>query len=562
MPSTDVLKLSWESSETETFKLQLTEIFAGGVRGNSIHGETGAVLSSDRVGGQFEDVRFSGDLELTGDRGRQFAGQIENSGTLTLLGSGERFGGIGVVGEVTLTGGGVLRLTGDAPALFEGFSQSFEDSQPQLINVDNTVSGHGSIDVFFDNQSVVRAEGGTLSLDSLFENFLGRVEIGFDGTLGGSLEGGTVVGERGSQVAAGLRNATLQGHNTVSEGAGLFLEGNINNESDLLVKGGLDLFSAQLSGPGTLLLDGGTVQILNDGFSDINHRLRGNGLVDGSITNRQGLYVDGGIFAVEQQLTASPLSQTDVLLDGDSFSLSGSITANEALLNGTLGLVVGESFSASIGDSFEIIDAASSVDGTFFSIDTSAAAGYEFQINYLADGVEIEVTDFLPILANIDGDFDQDGDVDADDIDFYSLNVDNEIARAENERLNLNLDGVVTLADHDILITQYAQTSNGEIGTFDGDFNLDGSVDVLGDAFILISNLGVEGVQFGFADGDSNADGRVDVLNDAFNLVENLGRSNSSGLFRASTSTIPEPNALLVLLIVGAAGVVRRSRCS
>ena len=123
----------------------------------------------------------------------------------------------------------------------------------------------------------------------------------------------------------------------------------------------------------------------------------------------------------------------------------------------------------------------------------------------------------------VPGDFNRDGDVDADDIDFYSGNLGQ--PASFNTELDLNNDGTITLDDHDLHVTTLVETFNGETGALLGDINLDGSVNVLGDAFILVANLGNAG-PFGYTAGDLNADGMVNVLGDAFRLVANLGLSN------------------------------------
>ncbi|MDA8563979.1 hypothetical protein N9L06_05955 [Mariniblastus sp.] len=167
----------------------------------------------------------------------------------------------------------------------------------------------------------------------------------------------------------------------------------------------------------------------------------------------------------------------------------------------------------------------------------------------------ITASDHLPIYADFQfiskpGDFDLDGDVDADDIDFYSGQL-GQSAIGELEQLDLDADGLVTLADHDLHVGALVETSSGGVGTFVGDINLDGTVDVLDDAFILIGNLGNTGT--GYAGGDLNADQTADVLGDAFRLVGNLGKSNGAG--GVSTSAIPEPanSSVLLLALVGAA---------
>ena len=127
------------------------------------------------------------------------------------------------------------------------------------------------------------------------------------------------------------------------------------------------------------------------------------------------------------------------------------------------------------------------------------------------------------LAVSVRGDFDNDGDVDADDIDFYGGNLDVP-ATGDLAQLDLNADGMVTLDDHNIHVTTLVETSNGQTGTFIGDINLDGTVNVLGDAFALVGSLGGSG---GYADGDLNADQIVNVLGDAFILIGNLGNSNA-----------------------------------
>ena len=122
------------------------------------------------------------------------------------------------------------------------------------------------------------------------------------------------------------------------------------------------------------------------------------------------------------------------------------------------------------------------------------------------------------------GDFDDDGDVDIDDVDFYVGNIGSAAAGLLTQ-LDLNTDGQITIADLDIHLTDFVETSNGQTGTFPGDFDLDGLVSVLRDAFILIGNLGTS--VSSYALGDANLDGTVNVLDDAFALIANLGNSNA-----------------------------------
>ena len=123
------------------------------------------------------------------------------------------------------------------------------------------------------------------------------------------------------------------------------------------------------------------------------------------------------------------------------------------------------------------------------------------------------------------GDFDDDGVVDADDIDAYIGNTD-QPAAGDLAELDLNQDEMITLADHEMLVTVHVQTSNDLTGTSLGDADLNGVVDVLSDAFTLVGSLGATG-DASWSQGDFNADGNVNVLNDAFILIGNLGSSNT-----------------------------------
>ena len=142
---------------------------------------------------------------------------------------------------------------------------------------------------------------------------------------------------------------------------------------------------------------------------------------------------------------------------------------------------------------------------------------------FAAAGLNGTVVTVTLVAPQVVGDFDEDGDVDADDIDFYSGNI-GLGASGNLAQLDLVEDGLITLADHDTHIMTLVETSNGQTGAIIADIDLDGDVDVLGDAFALIENLG--SLSGGYANGDLNADHAVDVLGDAFRLVDNLGQTN------------------------------------
>lgn len=147
----------------------------------------------------------------------------------------------------------------------------------------------------------------------------------------------------------------------------------------------------------------------------------------------------------------------------------------------------------------------------------------QLRINYESLGFSTATTARIFFDVGLLGDFDNDGDVDGAEVDFYIGNLGQQ-ATGEFTLLDLDGDGDVTIADHNLYVTTLVVTSNGVTGALLGDVDLDGTVDVLSDAFALVGSLGQSVTSR--SQGDLNADGVVDVLNDAFILVAQLGQSN------------------------------------
>jgi hypothetical protein len=154
------------------------------------------------------------------------------------------------------------------------------------------------------------------------------------------------------------------------------------------------------------------------------------------------------------------------------------------------------------------------------------------------------------------GDFDNDGDVDLDDLDQYNGNI-GQPATGALADLDLDGNGTVDAGDLATHFGQLVETSNGQAGTFAGDANLDGTVNVLGDAFTLVGNLNQPATSW--AEGDFNGDGVVNVLGDAFALVGNLNKTNAEGSGSPSASAVPEPSSIS-LLVLGVIGVTARRK--
>ncbi len=152
-------------------------------------------------------------------------------------------------------------------------------------------------------------------------------------------------------------------------------------------------------------------------------------------------------------------------------------------------------------------------------------------------GAELTYDVGIPLL----GDFDDDGDIDADDLDLLFANV-----GGTDLVFDVDGDGDVDSADVDEWVFNIVPIGEN-VGTVYGDFNLDGAVDA-GDLALLGANFGVAG-SFGWADGDANGDGAVDAGDLAL-----LG-----GNFGTVVHPVPEPMTL-GLLAVGGAAILKRRR--
>ena len=141
------------------------------------------------------------------------------------------------------------------------------------------------------------------------------------------------------------------------------------------------------------------------------------------------------------------------------------------------------------------------------------------------------------------GDFDEDGDVDDDDIDILCANMGGDVG-------TYDMDGDLDVDEDDMIFhvenLVELQDGSGRVGTKRGDMNLDGFVNAT-DLAIMQPTFGLSGQLY--ANGDLNCDGVVNGTDLAI-LASNIG-------FAAPTGAVPEP-ITLSLLGVGALALLRR----
>ena len=190
-------------------------------------------------------------------------GTITNSNILTFAGTGgtER---LYISGTTTLTGGGELKLV-DGNSYINDFTGT-----STLTNVNNLVHGGGHISVAVTNQSIIRADNGTLTLGATIDNTNGTVAVNNGATLdlGGTTLNGLV------NVAAGgfIHNGTLS--NAITPGT-IAVDSSTLTVKNTITNQGLITFAAaggteRLYISGATTLTGGGELKLVDGNSYIN----------------------------------------------------------------------------------------------------------------------------------------------------------------------------------------------------------------------------------------------------------------------------------------------------
>jgi hypothetical protein len=166
---------------------------------------------------------------------------------------------------------------------------------------------------------------------------------------------------------------------------------------------------------------------------------------------------------------------------------------------------------------------------------------------YHNDNEEVSGTIVGPGAGSVvPGDFDDDGDVDADDVDDLCANMAGDVGTYD-----MDGDGDVDEDDMTYHVENYLEyDSNGDgvadgAGTFRGDFNTDGSVN--GTDLSIMS--GGFGSTTGFAGGNANCDA----------TVNGTDLSILSGVFgNVATAAVPEPLTIGLLSLGGIAMLRRR----
>ena len=372
----------------------------------------------------------------------------------------------------------------------------------QAVDLSNVIAG----DVI-DNSTpipdgaVINLNGGSIAGETTFSaaDFPNGVELNInDGDVGFDVEiNNSTINISGGEVALGASNL-IEGVNNFSNTVTV-TGGDVGGFFQLRGNSTLEILGGNVESFGTLTLASATVDGGAFTFMDNNGELN---LISGDVGTFRALpnsvvNIFGTDFAIDGvPITGLTLNTPSVRFERD-MTLSGTLRDGSTFSNFLDSMTPISQLDFGPFDDLEDLESVPGFASTTATINV--------------------------ILVPAIGDFDADGDIDGEDVDFYIGNL-NQPATGEFTQLDLDGDGDVTIADFDLHVTTLVVTSNGVTGASLGDVNLDGSVDILSDAFTLIGSLG-QSVTSRFQ-GDLNADGEVDVLNDAFILIGQLSQSN------------------------------------
>ena len=182
------------------------------------------------------------------------------------------------------------------------------------------------------------------------------------------------------------------------------------------------------------------------------------------------------------------------------------------------------------------------VANSVFGFEMDGIKGW-MRLDFAANRTGVRLTEYYFDLLVV-GDFDNDGDVDADDIDILCANMGGDVGTYDMDGdLDVDEDDMIYFIENLVQL----QDGSGRVGTMRGDFNLDGFVNAT-DLAIMKPNFGLSGMLY--SDGNANCDTVINGTDLAV-LSGNIG-------FAAPTGAIPEPITLGLLSIGGLALLRRR----
>ena len=439
-----------------------------------------SVIDLDSNGGMLVTVNPGGWLtlnvdEIDDDVPAGFNRDMNIGGTL----DANVTGGWIADGDVQLTGG---RLTGST------------------VNNEGLIRGYGTIDASgLINDGVIAAEGGTLVLDSSGDafdldgatdmgvleavdgdlevregdlDFYGRIQVGsghlaeFDGRL--TTRGDARVHLSGGTLRTSLLSSYGDGGLIVSNAPSqievdrtMFIDGQpltINSDLTLTTISGV-LDGAAFVGP-TITADGTGRIIVADDFA----LLLRVGTTMGVAIRNEGRFTTTGPTAIDfiGRVDVKSYEQTEdgrleIKIEGtDPADFDQLYVAETADIDGWLRVLLYDDFVPALGDSFEIIAADGGLTGAFSDYNFNNADLPErllWHVNYDYPNDRV----LLEVIATLDADFDEDGDVDDEDLESWESGY-GIASGAAHSHGDANGDGAVNGRDFRTWQRQYGES--------------------------------------------------------------------------------------------------------
>lgn len=321
------------------------------------------------------------------------------------------------------------------------------------VTITGTLRGQGRVTGVVQNGSVVRAEGGTLTLAgaSSTNTAAGRLEAGVGAQLlytQGLTSNGGIIALTGGAYDNNGKSLANPGR---IEGYGIVRTGGLTNSGSIAVSGTLDVlgpvtnsgsvstsagsttrFFGPVTGAGTFT-GSGTVTFLNT-FAP--------GASPAAVSFGGDLELGGGSSLGIEIGGNSPGSQYDTVSAAGSVSIGGGIDVD----------LLGD-FTPTPGSSFQIVSGAQGIDGAFDTASFPSVPGVGWQLKYTNNSVLLNVA--------IAGDYNFDGQVDAAD---YSLWRDSFGQIGGGLAADGNGNGQIDEADYGVWKSNYGNTLGGSGG--------------------------------------------------------------------------------------------------
>ncbi len=404
-------------------------------------GGTVRVNASQRA--NFTDVDFTaGTLNVDDNATLNLIGTFTNNGTVS-LNSDANIPDLGIIGDVTLDGGGTILLNRTGTN-FPSISDNGGTGQNRLYNIDNTIRGTGFVGQ--NNMSLTNRAGGSIIADVV---------------------GATLNIDPGASSADAQTGVINEGLMRAATGSTLFLNGVFNGGFENAAGGTIDVQAG-----GTLDLSG---QLVHRQGATINQAGAFNVLNGGNFINEADDYSPGaspGLVSVANGAAFTNTAAGTVLFEinddttpGIDFdTIRGDGTFN---LAGTLDIAL--NFTPNFYESIELIldTSGRDVNGTFdqLGFDPIVGVGEALAITYRANTFNqvdaVLLTRALPGDANLSGQVEQ-GDLDAVLQNWGST------SNVSWGTGDMSGNGQVEQADLDLVLQNWGDTLAPDFGNFTG----------------------------------------------------------------------------------------------